>query len=188
MGLPVGRSWRGACAEDLSQLKRWPALPGSTSGLVVVAVADGVLLRYSVPHPVNALDLLYKVRVQTVLLKPQPRPPPFFFQTLELSTWQYGSKDGFPTSCMVASMLPGYVILLIYLYTQMQGRKARCTRTRCVCTEVLGLLAAVLVQHRYADTHKTKPSIHPMPGADACLGPARISDASGLADGGKFCC
>lgn len=113
-------------------------------------------------------------------------PPPFFPQTLELSTWQYGSKDGFPTSCMVASMLPGYVILLIYLYTQMQGRKARCTRTRSVCTEVLGLFAAVLVQHRYADTHKTKPSIHPMLGADACLEPARISDASGLTDGGKF--
>ncbi|KAL6699017.1 hypothetical protein J3F84DRAFT_240176 [Trichoderma pleuroticola] len=44
---------------------------------------------------------------------------------------------------MVASMLPGYVILLIYLYTQMQGRKAPCTRTRYVCTEVLCFLAAV---------------------------------------------
>ncbi|KAL6808952.1 hypothetical protein GGI42DRAFT_227020 [Trichoderma sp. SZMC 28013] len=84
---------------------------------------------------------------------------------------------------MVASMLPGYVILLIYLYTQMQGRKARCTRTRCVCTEVLCFLAAV--QHRYAHNAQKKrshPSIQSVSGADACLGPvpARISDASGL--------
>lgn len=94
MGLPVGRSWRGACAEDLSQLKRWPALPGSTSGLVVAAMAEGVLLRYSVPHAVNALDLLYKVRVQTVLLKPQPRPPPSSYKPWNFLPGNMDRKTG----------------------------------------------------------------------------------------------